>query len=275
MINGFRALGGVLIEPNQSMTAPMKKFALITILTGMFVAASPILFAQTPADASAKAAATELDKGSEKRTKAALDALNLTDPAKTAKVHDIIYDYLMALKSWHATNDATIKPLWPQFNAARNTHDPAKIQTAINNLEAAYASFKPVHDDFNAKLAMVLAPEQVETVKDAFTVKKVEVTYRNYQVIIPGLTDAENAEILKDLKGAREEAIDAEAMTEKSAFFKKWKDKIEAYLTAQGIDVKKDYKDFGEKEKADAAAKKAGTPAATPAADKPADAKGN
>ena len=46
-------------------------------------------------------------------------------------------------------------------------------------------------------------------------------------------------------------------MTEKSAFFKKYKTKIEAYLTAQGYDVKQSYRDFVAKQKAESTAKKA------------------
>ena len=44
-------------------------------------------------------------------------------------------------------------------------------------------------------------------------------------------------------------------MPEKSAFFKKYKIKIEAYLTAQGYDVKQSYKDFVAKQKAELADK--------------------
>ena len=47
-------------------------------------------------------------------------------------------------------------------------------------------------------------------------------------------------------------------MTEKSAFFKKYKIQIEAYLTAQGYDVKQSYKDFVAKQKADMAKKTSG-----------------
>jgi len=202
-------------------------------------------------------AAATLDKGSEKRTRAALEAANLNDASKEGKVHDIVYDYLTALKTWHETNDAQLKTLWAAFGADRNTHDAAKIQAGIDALEAQYASFKPVHDDFEAKLTAAVSPEQIEAIKDAFTVKKVEVTFNAYQQIFHGLTADQNAVILKYLKDAREEAIDAEAMTEKSAFFKKWKDKIEAYLTAQGYDVKKSYEEFTAKQKAEAGAKAA------------------
>ena len=97
--------------------------------------------------------------------------------------------------------------------------------------------------------------EKVETVEDALTINKVKITYNAYQQIFPNLTAEQNAFILKNLKQAREDAINASAMTEKSAFFKEYKTKIEAYLTAQGYDVKQAYKDFGAKQKAAKAAK--------------------
>ena len=57
--------------------------------------------------------------------------------------------------------------------------------------------------------------------------------------------------VLQNLKAAREEAIDCEAVTEKSAFFKKYKIKIEdEYLTAQGYDPKQARKDFAASQKA-------------------------
>ena len=51
-------------------------------------------------------------------------------------------------------------------------------------------------------------------------------------------------------------------MNEKSAFFKKYKIRIEAYLNAHGFDVKQSYKDFVAKQKAEKDAKKAAAPAA-------------
>jgi hypothetical protein len=132
-------------------------------------------------------------------------------------------------------------------------------------IEAVYATFKPQHDRFIAKLSAVISPAQIETVEDVLTVDKVRATFNAYGQIFPGLTDEQKPVILKNLKAAREEAIDAGSMAEKSAFFKKYKDKIETYLTAQGYDVKQSYKDFGAKMKAQAAAQKAVQPATKPA----------
>src|SRR5579863_5341177 len=105
----------------------MKKMILLAAVTGIAATVLTPAFAQTNS-----ASADSFDKGSEKRAKAAMDALNLSDPAKETKVHDIVYNYLIALKDWHATNDAQIKPLWDAFAKDRNTHDPAKVQEGID-----------------------------------------------------------------------------------------------------------------------------------------------
>jgi DNA-binding protein len=112
-------------------------------------------------------------------------------------------------------------------------------------------------------LAAVLAPGQIETVEDVLTVKKVEVTYKVYLEIFPTLTGEQKAVVLKNLQAARSEAVDAGSMTEKSAFFKKYKIKIEEdYLTAQGYDPKQARKDFAARQKADARKKTDATDAA-------------
>ncbi|MDR3402396.1 MAG: DUF3826 domain-containing protein, partial [Chthoniobacter sp.] len=148
-----------------------------------------------------------------------------------------------------------IKPLWNDFNQARSAQNATNAQAALAKLDAVYAAFKPRHDQFLADLSAVLSPAQVESVKDVLTVNKVKVTYDVYLQIFPALTEAQKTVVLQDLKAAREQAIDCEAMAEKSAFFKRYKLLIEDdYLTGQGYDPKQARKDFAAKQKADKAA---------------------
>lgn len=195
-------------------------------------------------------------KTEEKHTKPILAALKLDDAAKEAKVRDIVWGHLKTLDEWHQQNDGQIKALWGEFNQARSKTNEANANLALDKIDGVYASVKPEHEKFLSELSTVLTQDQVETVKDALTVNKVKITFNAYQEIFHGLTQEQNAFILKNLKAAREEAIDAGSMNEKSAFFKKYKIKIEAYLTSQGYDVKQSYKEFVAKQKAEAAAKK-------------------
>lgn len=233
----------------------MKSIILVAALAGVLALNSISAHAQTVAAAPAAGAADKQKASLEKHIKPVLAALKLNDAAKAAKVHDILAAQFTALRAWHAENDARIKPLWKEFNRARSAQNAANADAALAKIDGMYASFQPQHQKFLADLATVLTPEQVETVKDALTVNKVKVTYDVYLQIFPTLTDAQKTVVLQNLKAAREQAIDCEAMSEKSAFFKKYKIKIEdGYLTAQGYDPKQARRDFAAKQKA--AAKK-------------------
>ena len=157
------------------------------------------------------------------RSQKIVDALGLTDTNKAAKVHDIIMAQYRALNSWHNTND-------PRIKAAH--HDKAAI-AKIN------VPLRKMHDEYLAKLAQYLTPAQIETVKDRMTYGKVEFTFKGYCVEYPNLSEANKEEILKFLKQAREEAMDAGSSEEKSAIFNQYKGKINNYLARQGIHTRK------------------------------------
>jgi hypothetical protein len=237
----------------------MKHLILFALILGSFAAEPASVRAQTnsPENTPAVSAADKATASLEKHIKPVLKALNLSDAAKTARVHDILATQFEALRVWHATNDERIKSLWNEFNAARSAKSVTNANAALGKIDDVYASFKPQHEKFISDLSAVLSPAQVETVKDALTINKVKVTYDVYLQIFPKLTDEQKAVVLQNLKAAREQAIDCEAMTEKSAFFKKYKIKIEdEYLTAQGYDPKQARKDFAAKQSVKAAKKK-------------------
>jgi hypothetical protein len=151
----------------------------------------------------------------DKRADDILAALKLDDSAKAARVHNILTSEYRALR---AAPDA--------------------------------AGRKATHDSFVAQLASELSPPQVESVKDKMTYGKVQVTYDAYVQIVPGLSEAEKAKILEFLRQARDEAITGGSAEDKSAVFKKYKGKINNYLSANGHDVAKAYKDWGAAQKA-------------------------
>lgn len=178
-----------------------------------------------------------------KRAQDVLAVLQLNDPVKAARVHDTIIAHYRALNAWHDANDAR---LGIRF---RNAADKQTPRPTPEEADRARAQLKALHDRFAARLAADLAPEQVERVKDKMTDGKVAITYNAYLEIVPGLTDAEKARILALLKDAREEAIDGGSNQEKSAIFRKYKGKIVKFLTADGHDVAKAYKQWSERQK--------------------------
>ena len=163
-----------------------------------------------------------------------LKALNLADPAKSNAVHDAIVEQYHALRVRDAAIDTRLKV------------DGKQVNYTNRELFLAQQS-KPLHDQFLAKLAKNLTPAQIEEVKDLMTYNKVKVTYNAYCAIVPGLTDAEKAKILELLKLAREEAMDGGSAPEKSAIFQKYKDQINSYLDAQGLDTAKAFKEWAAK----------------------------
>ncbi len=159
-----------------------------------------------------------------------LKALNLADAAKSNAVHNVLVSQYHELRVRDAAIDTRLKVDGKEVNYA-------------NRAPLLSAQSKPLHDEFLAKLAESLTPEQVEQVKDLMY-HKVKVTYDAYCVIVPGLTEAEKAKILELLKAAREEAMDGGSAPEKSAIFQKYKDQINTYLDAQGHDTAAAFKDW-------------------------------
>ena len=231
---------------------PMKSFCFIFVLAGMFLASQPVPAQDQATNAAMIAAAAESAR-QEKHITPILAALQLKDLKREHQLREVLLEQFQALKSWHAQNDPQIKPLWDQFNAARAKSNVTDAAAVLRNLDQIYSGFQQQHAHFIAALSELLTPGQVESVKDTLTVNKVKVTYNVYLQIFPKLSEEQKAEALKELKAAREQAIDCESMTEKSAFFKKYKIQIEdEYLTTQGYNPKQARKDFARRQKADA-----------------------
>lgn len=173
----------------------------------------------------------------EKRTADILALLDIDDPKRSAKVHDLIVAQYRALRDWHDANDAKLKG------------------ATAEQSRAIKSSLRTLHDKFIAGLSANLTPAQVEKVKDQMTYHKVQVTYRGYLDMLPALTDAHRAKIMTWLIEAREEAMDGGSAEEKSAIFNRYKGRINNYLSAEGYDLKQAGKDWNERLKAREATK--------------------
>jgi hypothetical protein len=171
----------------------------------------------------------------EKRAADVLAALEVKDPAKAAKVQDILIAQYRALRDWHDANDAKRKGA---------TGDQAQ---QLN------ASLKALHDKFVSGLSAELTANQVEKVKDKMTYNKVKVTFDAYCHNVPNLTEPQKQKVLGMLKEAREEAMDAGSSDEKNKIFRKFKGRINNYLSKEGYDAKQADKEPGETPKAQSA----------------------
>lgn len=215
----------------------MKTQTKLTALTALFVA---LLLGAYSAIAQSTPAATEAEKEAlytstiEGRATDIVDALKITDAVKAEAVHDLIVAQYRVMRARDALIDAQLKAQGKEIEYA-------------NRAEKLKSESKVLHDSFFAKLGELLTPAQVETVKDKMTYNKVKVTFDAYCQIIGNLTDEQKAKVLELLKAAREEAVDGGSAPEKSAIFQKYKDQINAWLTAQGHDVEKALKEWAEK----------------------------
>lgn len=109
----------------------------------------------------------------------------------------------------------------------------------INNTEKDTAALHQLHVRYLSKLSSVLTTEQVTKVKDGMTYGILPLTYHAYLEMLPQLTPQQQQQIMAWLVEAREYAMDAGTSEKKHAWFGKYKGRINNYLSANGIDMKK------------------------------------
>jgi hypothetical protein len=210
----------------------------ISLIALSMAIASGQLWAQAPAD----------NQELQKKAAEWVNELKLSDEGKVKEVQAAIAQHLTEVRDWH--------------NAHPVKDNPGGINpgtgNALSNLdwEVIYCSQKPktVHENLMNTLNAELTPEQVEAVLDQYTIGKVAFTLKGYEVIVPDLTEKERTEILKNLKQAREQAVDYKSMKEISAIFEIYKTKCEQYLNSNGRNWKQLFKDYVNKRNAEKAA---------------------
>jgi hypothetical protein len=204
--------------PKTSAILPLTQFLKLPLLVIILLLAIPAFAADdtstNSADADAKYTATL-----QARTADILKILALDDTNKAAQVQGILIAQYRALNAWHNTNDAKLKAVRSDKQAT------AQIR----------ASLKVLHGQFLAALAQYLTPGQIDQVKDKMTYGKVGFTYQGYCTQYSTLTEANKQEILRLLKEAREDAMDAGSSKEKTAIFQRYKGVINNYLSKQGL----------------------------------------
>jgi len=164
-------------------------------------------------------------------------ALNFADSAKALEVTKVV------AKQYQDLNDIYI------FRDNRKV--AIKAETG-DNKEAAAAQLKSLEEETTAKIDKLhpqylarltkagLTPEQVNQIKDGMTYNVLNVTMNAYNGMLPNLTTEQRTQILAWLTEAREHSMDAESSEKKHAWFGKYKGRINNYLSAAGIDMKKE-----------------------------------
>ena len=176
-------------------------------------------------------------------------SLKLNDEAKAQKVRSAIATHLTAVRDWHNSHPYTMIP------EGLNPTTGSKLSEMDRQIIICSTKPKSIHDKLMNVLRTELDSVQVEAILDKYTIGKVAFTLQGYKAIVPDLTSKEEAEILKNLKQAREQAIDYKNMREISAIFEIYKTKCEQYLNNNGRNWRQMYKAYVDKVNADKKAK--------------------
>lgn len=177
--------------------------------------------------------------------------LQLSDDAKAQKVKEAIASHLIAVRDWHNTHPYT------QIPEGINPTTGGKLSQMDRQIIICSTKPSAIHNQLMTVLKSELDSVQVEAILDKYTIGKVAFTLQGYKSIVPDLTAKEEAEILKNLKQAREQAIDYKNMQEISAIFEIYKTKCEQYLNNNGRNWRQMYKAYTDKIKAQKEAEKA------------------
>jgi hypothetical protein len=177
-------------------------------------------------------------------------SLDLKDDAKAKRVRDAVTIHLVAVRDWHNSHPFTLTP------AGINPSTGNMLSEMDRQLIICSTKPRSVHDNLMRVLRSELDSSQVESILNKYTIGKVAFTLKGYQAIVPDLTAKEEAEILKNLKQAREQAIDYKSVREISAIFEIYKTRCEQYLNNNGRNWRQLFKAYVDKVKAQKEAEK-------------------
>ncbi|MCX6299765.1 MAG: DUF3826 domain-containing protein [Bacteroidetes bacterium] len=171
--------------------------------------------------------------------------LNIADSVVFYKVQNALVGQYSHLSALHNSLNGLVKTI--------KTTTTAKEQIAASILlieNTRTEKLQVLHEQFIANISSVLSAIQIAQLKDGMTYSILPITQKAYEDMLPNLTAEQKAQINTYLTEAREFAMDAESSEKKHAWFGKYKGKINNYLSAAGIDMKKAGQEWEERRKA-------------------------
>jgi len=216
----------------------MKYFLKVINVVVVMIITTPVM-SQTVADTALESKAAEW-----------VTSLKLSDDAKAQRVKSAIATHLTVVRDWHNSHPYTMIP------EGINPTTGGKLSEMDRQLIICSTKPRSVHDNLMNVLKAELDSVHVEAILDKYTIGKVDFTLKGYKAIVPDLTAKEETEILKNLKQAREQAIDYKNMREISAIFEIYKTKCEQYLNNNGRNWRQMYKAYVDKVNAEKKAQK-------------------
>lgn len=205
-----------------------------------------VIMLMSVAGAMAQRTDTAYVKAIKERSWKIVKKLNINEEAKALKVRDIIANQYMDLNDVYIYRDQQKKEIKgsEKMDSAKKKISEAKVEKKVGRKIAK------LHRKYITNLNKNLTTEQVIDVKDGMTYGVVPLTFKAYQEMLPNLSQEQKNQIYIWLVEAREHAMDAESSDKKHAWFGKYKGKVNNYLSAQGIDMKKAGEEWQERIKA-------------------------
>ncbi|MBD2755738.1 DUF3826 domain-containing protein [Spirosoma validum] len=210
------------------MNIPLKKLLLSSLIA--FISMAQVL-GQNQATESKEATYTRVVN---ERSAKIVATLGITDSKASARVQEAIAQQYRGLNTIHDSRK----------EALVNLTDAAQKETITKEADEKLTT---LHKAYLTTLARDLNPQQIEQVKDGMTYGVLPITYKGYQAMLPDLTSEQKQQILTYLTEARERAMDEGSSEKKHAMFGKYKGRINNYLSAAGIDMKKASKEREER----------------------------
>ena len=168
------------------------------------------------------------------RARKIVGTLKIDNKLKSQSVQDLITNQYRSLRRIHDDRDAKIALAEEPSNVDGNNAIKTMVWIEINAENQLYA----LHRRFISQLSAELTSEQIERVKDGMTYGVVARTYAQYLKILPNLKSTDKKVIKALLTEAREYAMDSGTSEEKHGWFRKYKGKINNYLSEAGYDQK-------------------------------------
>ncbi|MDA3616317.1 DUF3826 domain-containing protein [Polluticaenibacter yanchengensis] len=169
--------------------------------------------------------------------------LNISNQTVYNEVSKLIAAHYSNLNDIYNKRDSNLKALKANTGLAKDKAEATKkdIETVTK------ADIDKIHTQFIAELNKHLTTTQVEGVKNGLTYNVLNVTYKAYNDMIPGLKADEQKQIMEWLIEARELAMDEESSNKKHERFGKYKGRINNYLSQRGYDLQAERKAWEER----------------------------
>jgi len=212
----------------------MKRIAYSIFIIALLIQVAPVM-AQDNTSAAEKEIAYR--KVVFERSAKIVKNLNLADSAQALKVTQVVAKQYQDLNDIYILRDNRKA----EIKAETGENKEAAAAKLKKNEEEVAAKLDKLHPKYLKNLAKAgINPAQIDQVKDGMTYNVLNVTMTAYNSMMPNLTEPQRAQLLTWLTEAREHAMDAESSEKKHAWFGKYKGRINNYLSAQGIDMKKE-----------------------------------